>query len=76
MFVELNDPHTHSHIDFYYRYNQSETVDYVQESYTGILERNATYLGLKVHLYVHASVYEIGRIITINILTRELHVYI
>ena len=48
VFVELTDEHNH---DFSYLYNQSETVDYGQESYTGILERNATHLGFMVSVH-------------------------
>ena len=48
VFVELTDEHTQYHHDFYYLFNQSETVDYGKESYTGILERNATHLGFMV----------------------------
>jgi hypothetical protein len=43
---EDNDYHT-----FYYLYNQSETVDYGHDYYTGILERNATHLGFMLTLH-------------------------
>ena len=43
---EDNDDHF-----FNYLYNQSETVDYGQGSYTGILERNATHLGFMVSVH-------------------------
>ena len=39
-------------VAFYYSYNESETVDYGQDSYTGILERNATHLGFMVGVHV------------------------
>ena len=39
-------------VAFYYSYNESETVDYSQDSYTGILERNATHLGFMVGVHV------------------------
>ena len=49
--VELYDEYRDYAHEFYYIYGQSETVIYHQMSYTGILERNATYLGFMVSVY-------------------------
>ena len=50
-YVELYDEYIDYTHEFYYIYDQSETVIYHQMSYTGILERNATYLGFMVSAY-------------------------
>ena len=51
-FVELYNEYVDISHEFFYIYDQSETVSYHQMSYTGILERNATYLGFMVSVYV------------------------
>ena len=48
--VELYDQDMDYYYEFFYLYNQSETVDIGQESYTGILERNATHLEFMVSI--------------------------
>ena len=51
MFVEFYDEFRDFSREFYYIYDHSETVNYRQKSYTGILERNATHLGFMVSVY-------------------------
>ena len=48
--VELYDQDMDYYYEFFYLYNQSETVDIGQESYTGILERNTTHLEFMVSI--------------------------
>ena len=48
VYVDVYDEDSNSFHGFIYSYNRSETVDFGQESFTGTLERNATYLGFMV----------------------------